>query len=65
LLHLPGAGSDFGSVIKATMKDSRVIVAVWSAAARASEWLRAETESARREGKLVVVCIDDTRLPAE
>jgi hypothetical protein len=58
------ACGQLGSHIEAKVRDARVVVAVWSAAASDSEWVHVETELARQDGKLVVVCIDDTPLPA-
>lgn len=52
-----------GVAITERIRDVSVAIVIWSEAARASEWTRAEANYARGQGKLVQASVDGTRPP--
>ncbi len=56
--HLP-----YEEVIEARLKSAKAVVVVWSAEAVKSQWVRAEANRARGEGKLVQLSVDGARRP--
>ena len=52
----------YGDVIAEKVGQAKAAIVVWSAAAAASEWVRAEADMARNQKKLVQTSIDD-RMP--
>lgn len=52
----------YGDVIAEKVGQARAAIVVWSAAAAASEWVRAEADMARNQKKLIQTSIDD-RMP--
>ncbi len=60
------AGEHFEAEITARLDTARAVIVLWSHKAVASEWVRAEAETARRRGIALPVVIDDVpidRLP--
>ncbi|MGF1468788.1 MAG: TIR domain-containing protein [Sandaracinaceae bacterium] len=57
------AGHPFDTQIERAHREARVVVVLWSEAAVASDWVRAEAEEAARRRKLVSVRLDGATLP--
>jgi adenylate cyclase len=53
----------YAEVIEERLKAARAVVAVWSADAIKSQWVRAEADAAREAGKLVQLSIDGASPP--
>ena len=53
----------YAEVIEERLRDAEAVVALWSSAAARSQWVRAEADSARQEGKLVQVTLDGAQPP--
>jgi TolB-like protein len=53
----------YSEVIEERLGASRAVLVVWSRAAVRSQWVRAEADYARVEGKLVQLVVDDAALP--
>ena len=53
----------YSEVIEQKLRTARAVVVLWSAEAVQSQWVRAEADLARLEGKLVQAVIDDTLPP--
>src|SRR5688500_1332809 len=49
----------YSDVIEAKLDDARAVIALWSAAAAKSQWVRAEAEFARLQDKLVQAQLDN------
>lgn len=56
-------GSSFETRIEEAIGRARCVVVVWTAAALASEWVRAEAHEGLRRGVLVPLLLDRVRLP--
>lgn len=56
-------GSEFSGEIEAALRQADVVVAVWSAAAVNSPWVRDEAAEGRDSGRLVPAVIDRSRPP--
>ncbi|HZC37049.1 MAG TPA: toll/interleukin-1 receptor domain-containing protein, partial [Sphingomicrobium sp.] len=73
--HLMGSGfsawwdsdllphNSFASVIEQEIQSARAVLVIWSQASIKSQWVRAEAELARGEGKLIQVAIDRSPIP--
>jgi TIR domain-containing protein len=57
------SGSDYGMLIEREIDAAGCVVVAWSDAARRSLWVRAEANEALDSGKLVQICLDETKLP--
>lgn len=55
--------SSFSDVIEDEIHNAKAVLVVWSETAVKSQWVRAEAELARGEGKLIQVAIDGPRIP--
>jgi adenylate cyclase len=53
----------YGDVIEERLSAARAVVVIWSDAAVKSQWVRAEANRAREDGKLVQLNFDGVRLP--
>lgn len=53
----------YGDVIEERVRAAKAVVAVWSADAARSDWVRAEADAAREAGKLVQLSVDRTVPP--
>jgi adenylate cyclase len=53
----------YSEVIEERLRAAKAVVVVWSKAAAASQWVRAEADLARQEGKLVQVVVDGSLPP--
>lgn len=53
----------YSEVIERNLADARAVVVLWSAAAAKSQWVRAEADFARTNGKLVQAQVDDALPP--
>ena len=53
----------YGDVIQEHLRAAKAVVAVWSADAVQSEWMRSEANRGREERKLVQLSLDGTPLP--
>ena len=53
----------YGDVIEERLSVAGAVLVLWSADAAKSQWVRAEANRGREEGKLVQLRLDDTRLP--
>ena len=53
----------YSEVIEERLRAARAVVVVWSKTAAASQWVRAEADLARQEGKLVQVVVDGSLPP--
>jgi hypothetical protein len=53
----------YGEVITEKIGAARAAIVVWSSAAAASEWVRAEADVARNQKKLIQVSVDDAMPP--
>lgn len=53
----------YTDVIEEELRGAKAVVAVWSAEAVASEWVRSEANRAREDRKLVQVTVDGTQPP--
>jgi adenylate cyclase len=54
---------DYSEVLEEQLKASDVVLVLWSEAASGSQWVRAEADYARQEGKLVQAILDDSLPP--
>jgi tetratricopeptide (TPR) repeat protein len=73
--HLIGAGftawwdsdllphESFASVIQQEIQRARAVLVIWSETGARSQWVRAEAELARAEGKLIQVVVDQCTIP--
>ena len=57
------AHRSYSEVIEARLQDAKAVVVLWSRAASQSQWVRAEADFARGEGKLVQARLDDANPP--
>ena len=57
------SGRSFADEIQKALDASDAVLAVWSSAAVASDWVRGEATRANAAGKLVQIRIDDAQLP--
>ena len=53
----------FASVIEDEIRAARTVLVIWSEAATQSQWVRAEAELGREQGKLIQVAIDQSPIP--
>lgn len=53
----------YGDVISEKIGAAKAAIVVWSEHAAASQWVRAEADTAREQHKLIQTAIDDTRPP--
>lgn len=53
----------FASVIQQEIQGARAVLVIWSETAARSQWVRAEAELARAEGKLIQVVVDPCTIP--
>lgn len=53
----------FGRSIEAEVRAAKAVVVIWSQAATASEWVRAEADLGRRLGRLIQLRADQTEIP--
>ena len=53
----------YSEVIERNLKEAKAAVVLWSASAAQSQWVRAEADLARSEGKLIQARLDDTIPP--
>ncbi|MXO49713.1 TIR domain-containing protein [Erythrobacter gaetbuli] len=53
----------YAEVIEERLRDAEAVVALWSSAAARSQWVRAEADTARQDGKLVQVTLDGAQPP--
>src|SRR5919112_5003254 len=53
----------YADVIQERLSSSKAVVAIWSAAAAKSQWVRAEADAARQAGTLVQATLDGTIPP--
>ncbi|MGH7025355.1 MAG: AAA family ATPase [Caulobacteraceae bacterium] len=53
----------YGDVIEEQLASAKAVVVIWSAEAVRSQWVRAEANRAREEGKLVQLTLDKSNLP--
>ena len=53
----------YGDVIEEQLTSAKAVVVIWSAEAVRSQWVRAEANRAREEGKLVQLTLDGASLP--
>jgi TolB-like protein/tetratricopeptide (TPR) repeat protein len=60
--HLP-AHRSYSEIIERNLKNAEAVVVLWSKAAAQSQWVRAEADFARTEGKLVQAQVDGTMPP--
>ena len=60
--HLP-AHRAYSEVIEKNLKEAKAAVVLWSESAAQSQWVRAEADLARSEGKLVQAQLDGTMPP--
>ncbi|HEU4499400.1 MAG TPA: TIR domain-containing protein, partial [Sphingomicrobium sp.] len=60
--HLP-AHRAYSEIIERNLKEAKAAVVLWSQAAAQSQWVRAEADLARSEGKLIQARLDDTMPP--
>jgi TolB-like protein/tetratricopeptide (TPR) repeat protein len=57
------AHRSYSEVIERNLADAKAVVVLWSKAAAASQWVRAEADFARNAGKLVQAQVDGTMPP--
>jgi adenylate cyclase len=57
------AHRDYSEVIEERLRSSKAVVAIWSAEAVKSQWVRAEADLAREAGTLVQLTLDGSPLP--
>jgi TolB-like protein len=57
------AHRDYSDVIEERVAAAKAVVVLWSAEAVKSQWVRAEADLARQEGKLVQLSLDPVKLP--
>ena len=57
------AGEDYREKIETALKTSKVVLVCWSKHSAASDWVRAEAEDARVNGKLVSASFDGCDVP--
>src|SRR5215469_8145643 len=55
--------NSFSTVIEEEIRTARAVLVIWSSTACQSQWVRAEAELGRGEGKLIQVFIDDSPIP--
>jgi adenylate cyclase len=60
--QLPGHRA-YADVIEEQLKAADAVVVLWSASAAKSQWVRAEADAARQEGKLVQLTLDGSAPP--
>src|SRR5947209_1145965 len=53
----------YADVIEERLKAAKAVVVLWSSAAAKSQWVRAEAEVARSDGRLVQALLDGTTPP--
>jgi adenylate cyclase len=53
----------YSKVIEERLREARAVVVLWSEAGAASEWVCAEADLARQEGKLVQAVVDESMPP--
>ena len=53
----------FATAIEDEIRAARAVLVIWSEAAIKSQWVRAEAELAREQGKLIQVAIDQSPIP--
>lgn len=55
--------NSFANVIEDEIRQAKAVLVVWSEAAVKSQWVRAEAELARGDGKLIQISVDRSRIP--
>lgn len=55
--------TSFGPSIEAEIRGAKAVLVIWSQAAAASEWVRAEADLARKLGHLIQIRVDQTEIP--
>lgn len=60
--QLPGHRA-YADVIEEQLKAAEAVVVMWSASAAKSQWVRAEADAARQDGKLVQITLDGVAPP--
>ena len=56
-------GKSFGIVIEEALDEAQCVVVIWSKHSVKSEWVRAEADEAKRQGKLIPLKIDGSNPP--